>query len=119
MESSEPLMLALTTEADLSRAKALASRLLEQGLVACISLLPVTSLYRWEGKLCDEAEIQLLMKTRLSLLHALEQAVLQHHSYELPEWLTWRVAASEAYGSWAQKQLRPGPDQGGAEAPAP
>jgi periplasmic divalent cation tolerance protein len=119
MESSDPLMLALTTEADPGRAKALAARLLEQGLVACISLLPVTSLYRWEGKLCDEAEIQLLMKTRLSLLNALEQAVLQHHSYELPEWLTWPVTASEAYGSWVQKQLRPEPEQGDAEAPVP
>ena len=119
MASTDPLMLALTTEADLSRAKALASRLLEQDLVACISLLPVTSLYRWEGKLCDEAEIQLLMKTRLSLLNALERAVLQHHSYELPEWLTWPVTASEAYGFWVQKQLRPEPEQGDAEAPVP
>ena len=119
MEPSDPLVLALTTEANSIRAKALAESLLEQGLAACISLLPVTSLYQWNGELCDEAEVQLLIKTRQSLLQALEQNVLERHSYDLPEWICWPVGCSTAYGRWAEQQLRPSPNQEDAEPQAP
>ena len=119
MESSDPLMLALTTEADAARAKALSASVLEQGLAACISLLPVTSLYHWNGELCDEAEVQLLIKPRRSLLDDLEQAVLERHSYDLPEWICWPVGSSVAYSTWAGEQLRPSPNQEDAEPQAP
>ncbi len=65
------LTLCLTTEADPGRARALASALLERRLVACVSLLPIQSLYRWQGKLQEEQEVQLLIKTSEDRLQAL------------------------------------------------
>ena len=57
------LVLALTTTANAERAQQLAEALLERHLVACVSIHPVQSFYRWEGPLQTSHEVQLLMKT--------------------------------------------------------
>jgi periplasmic divalent cation tolerance protein len=99
------LVLALTTEADQPRAQALAEALLERRLVACVSLQPLLSLYRWKGELQRDAEVQLLLKTSADQLGRLQEAVMELHSYDTPEWLTWPVEASGTYGAWALAQL--------------
>ena len=99
------LVLALTTEADQPRAQALAEALLERRLVACVSLQPLLSLYRWKGELQRDAEVQLLLKTSADQLGRLQEAVMELHSYDTPEWLSWPVEASGTYGAWALAQL--------------
>ena len=105
MSDSSALMLVLTTEADQARAQALAEALLKRRLVACVSLQPLQSLYRWKGELQREEEVQLLFKTSAGQLSRLQEAVMELHSYDTPEWLTWPVEASGAYGAWALAQL--------------
>lgn len=100
------LVLALTTEADRERAEQLARALLEQGLVACVSLHPVTSLYRWQGQLERSEEIQLLLKTTAARLEALEQALRERHSYTTPEWIHWRAGSVGPYGLWVHESSR-------------
>ena len=68
------LVLALTTEENAERAQKLAEALLERHLVACISIHPVQSFYRWEGALQSSHEAQLLMKTSPQHLEALRLA---------------------------------------------
>ena len=63
MIEASGLVLALTTEANVESAKQLAEALLERHLVACVSVHPVQSFYRWEGALQASHEVQLLMKT--------------------------------------------------------
>jgi len=104
------LVLVLTTEADADRADALARALVEQGLAACVSQMPVRSTYRWQSQLECAQEVQLLIKTTPEGWPALEQELLGLHSYATPELLHWRVKASEAYGAWASDavtQVRP------------
>ena len=98
-------MLVLTTEADAKRAQQLAEALLERHLVACVSIHPVQSFYRWEGALQASHEVQLLMKTSAQHLEALRSAVSELHSYDTPEWLCWPATASPAYGAWALAEL--------------
>ena len=81
------LVLALTTEANAERAQQLAEALLERHLVACVSIHPVQSFYRWEGSLQASHEVQLLMKTSAQHVDALRSAVSELHSYDTPEWL--------------------------------
>ena len=102
---SVALMLVLTTEADHARAQALAEALLKRRLVACVSLQPLQSLYRWKGELQREKEVQLLLKTSADQLGRLQEAVMQLHSYDTPEWLSWPAEASAGYGTWALEQL--------------
>jgi len=99
------LVLALTTEASADRAQLLAEALLERHLVACVSIQPIQSFYRWEGALQRSHEAQLLMKTSAQHLDALRVAVSELHSYDTPEWLSWPVTASPAYGAWARAEL--------------
>ena len=124
MTDSPRLVVVLTTEADQARAQALAEALLERRLVACVSLQPILSLYRWKGELQRDAEVQLLLKTSADQLGRLREAVMELHSYDTPEWLTWPVEASGAYGAWTLAQLssdglRPAPARTpGDEPPA-
>lgn len=96
----DPVILALTTEADPGRAEALAQVLLERQLAACVTMQPMTSLYRWQGRVERSQEVQLLIKSRASLLAALEAAVHGLHSYSVPAWLHWPVVSSAPYAAW-------------------
>ena len=108
-----PLILVLTTEADAIKAEALASELLARRLVACISLIPITSLYRWQGELQRDQEVQLLIKTTGDRLDQLHRAVIELHSYDTPEWLSWPAHTSPAYGSWTAEAVSPVDQQPG------
>lgn len=111
-------LLVLTTEADAHRAEALARRLLEARLAACISLMPLRSSYHWQGAIETADEVQLLIKTDKRHLAALEELVRQQHSYACPEWLHWPVQASPAYGAWLAAELsRDGTPPGPADPP--
>lgn len=112
-----PLSLVLTTEADRERAEALARELLERGLVACASLHPVVSLYRWQGRLERTEEVQLLLKTTPAHLEELRRALGELHSYDTPEWIHWTAGSDGPYGRWLQEQLPLSPG-GGPPAPA-
>lgn len=112
-----PVSLVLTTEADRERAEALALALLERGLVACASLHPVVSLYRWQGQLERSEEVQLLLKTTPAHLEALRHALGQLHSYDTPEWIHWKSSSDGPYGRWLLEQLALSPG-GGPPAPA-
>ena len=106
MVESRNLVLALTTERNLEQAELLARELLERGLVACVSLLPIQSLYVWDGQLQQDPEVQLLLKTSTSHALDLREAVLKLHSYDTPEWITWPAMASQAYGHWLYQAIR-------------
>jgi periplasmic divalent cation tolerance protein len=101
---AEPLILALTTEADADRAEALAQALLERQLAACVALTPQHSLYRWGGSWQRSQEVQLLIKTHPCRLEELERVVHQLHSYATPEWITWQADGSPGYGRWLAHQ---------------
>ncbi|MCP9849341.1 divalent-cation tolerance protein CutA [Cyanobium sp. Morenito 9A2] len=116
MSDEPPLELVLTSEANQSLAEALARDLLERRLVACVSLQPLTSLYRWQGQLECSEEVQLLIKTHPTRLDELKAHLHQRHSYETPEWIHWSARSGGAYGSWVAESCDLSP---GVAPPAP
>jgi periplasmic divalent cation tolerance protein len=92
----------LTTLATPEEAAKLVQTLLERRLIACGNILPgVRSLYRWEGKVADEREVIVLMKTKAARLEALELAFGELHPYKVPELLALPVAAGlHKYLEW-------------------
>jgi len=92
----------MTTVATSDEAVTLVRALLERRLIACGTMLPpARSMYRWEGKLADEAEIVVLLKTRSARIDALEAAFRELHPYKVPELLALPVAAgAEKYLGW-------------------
>lgn len=105
-EAEDSLVLVLTTEASPERAEALARALLERGLVACVSLTPIVSHYRWQGQLRRGEEVQLVLKTHPSRLQALYESVMALHSYDTPEWITVPGQTRGGYGQWCAEQWR-------------
>ena len=81
--------------------------LLERRLVACVQTIgPITSRYRWQGKLEQEREWQLLAKTEARLYEEVEAAIRALHSYEEPEILAIPVlAGSRGYLDWISENV--------------
>jgi periplasmic divalent cation tolerance protein len=92
----------LTTLASADEAVALIRALLERRLIACGNILPgVRSIYRWEGKVADEREVIVLLKTRAVRIDALEVAFGELHPYKVPELLALPVSAGlHKYLEW-------------------
>lgn len=86
----------------------IARALLEQQLCACVNIIPgVRSLYRYRGKLEDERELQLVIKTQRALYPALEARIRELHPYEVCEVLQLAVTAgSEPYLAWLRDETR-------------
>jgi periplasmic divalent cation tolerance protein len=92
----------LTTVANAGEGETLIRALLDRRLVACGTLLPgARSIYRWEGKIADEQEVVVLLKTRSAVLHAIEKAFAELHPYKVPELLALDVRwGLEKYVGW-------------------
>ena len=85
-------LLVITSLPDAESARALATRLVEQRVAACVNILaPCHSIYRWEGKVEEAEEVPLLIKTRAARYAALEEAIRAYHPYELPEIVAVRI----------------------------
>lgn len=102
-------LLAFTTFANEEDAARVARVLVEERLVACANLLPgARSLYRWEGKVADEREVVVLLKTRKQDWTALLSRLHELHPYDTPELIAVRVAAgAPKYMAWLEAQLDP------------
>ncbi|HEX5724405.1 MAG TPA: divalent-cation tolerance protein CutA [Longimicrobiaceae bacterium] len=84
--SQQDLSLVLATAPDAATAERIARTLVEERLVACVTIVPgATSVYRWQGEVRQEGELQMLMKTRSSLLSRLFRRVQELHPYDVPE----------------------------------
>ncbi len=107
--STKEAIVVLTTVGDEEAARDAASRLVEEGLAACVSWQPVTSVYRWKGQLEEEAECLLIIKTSASCWQRLESRVRELSSYDTPEVLALDVSqASEPYLAWLLSSVSAG-----------
>jgi periplasmic divalent cation tolerance protein len=98
----------LTTCASEEEAVRIATALVEESLAACANIVsPVRSIYRWEGKICDEREWLLLIKTGRERFDALEKKIKSLHSYSIPEIICLPVVeGSLAYLEWVEEMTR-------------
>ena len=92
----------LTTVASDDEAVKLVRELLDRRLIACGTLFPgARSLYRWQGKVADEREVVILLKTRSARLDSLRIAFGELHPYKVPELLAIPVEGGlEKYLEW-------------------
>ncbi|WP_409311334.1 divalent cation tolerance protein CutA [Pectobacterium sp. B1J-3] len=98
----------LCTAPDEDCAQHLAKQLLEAQLAACVTLLPgARSLYFWEGKLEQQSEVQMLIKSDISHQQSLLEHLKYHHPYDTPELLVLPVVAGDSdYLTWLNASLR-------------
>lgn len=85
MSELSPLLI-LNTCPDQQTADTIATALVEQGLAACVNVVPqIQSVYRWQGKIERQAEVLLLIKARGDAFSAISASIVELHPYELPE----------------------------------
>ncbi len=107
MDSSVGYGVVLVTTASIEEAEAIANALVEAQLAACVSLLPIHSIYIWQGELHKEQEWQLLIKTDLALFPILEAKIRELHSYEVSEIIALPIiAGSQPYLEWIAEQVK-------------
>ncbi len=104
--ASSELVVALSTVPDAEQAARIGRALVEERLIACASLIPgLTSIYRWQGEVQQEAEVLLVMKTRRALVERLKARLPQLHPYEVPELIVTPVMEGlEAYCRWVRDE---------------
>jgi periplasmic divalent cation tolerance protein len=83
----------LTTCPDAASAERIARVLVEEGLAACVNILPpMRSIYRWKGKIEDSNELLLVIKSSTARFPAIRDRVQALHPYELPEIIAVPIA---------------------------
>jgi len=94
----------------------IARALVDERLAACVNISsPIRSVYRWQGKVTDEEEVLLVIKTTRELFDLLRRAVEKLHSYQVPEVICLPVIdGAPNYLNWVGASVTPEP-----EAPPP
>lgn len=98
----------LVTTASEEEAARIGRAAVEAQLAACANVLPgIRSIFRWEGKVSDERESLLLLKSRSDLFQELAATVKKLHSYEVPEIIALPISAgSPDYLDWLRNSTR-------------
>ena len=101
------MLLVLTSFPDADAAAAAARTLVGEKLAACGTVVPgARSIYEWEGKMEDNAEVLLLLKTESALYAKLEKRLTKLHPYEVPEIIAWEPGAvHRPYAAWVAAAL--------------
>jgi len=94
------------TAKDKEEAKSIAKALLVKKLIACANIFEgVTSIYEWNGEVCEEGEAVAIFKTKEPLFEELKEEVLKLHSYENPALIAIKADnGSEQFFSWIERQ---------------
>jgi len=101
-------LVVLVTAPSPEKAAEIARALVEERLAACGNVVPgLRSIYRWEGKVQDDAEALLVLKTTRGRFEALRDRVLALHPYEVPEVIALPVErGSDPYLAWIAAETR-------------
>jgi len=106
------MLLIQTTTPTRDEALRLARELVEQRLVVCAQLSDIESVYQWDGKLQQEPECRLLLKTSDDKRPEVERFIRERHSYDVPAIFAVPVTqASEAYAAWVHDTTRDAPSE--------
>lgn len=104
MASGDFIVIFITAK-DTAQARTVARKLLDDKLAACVNIVSgVQSLFWWEGKVDEAAEVLLVVKSRKKLFAKLQRAVRAAHSYQVPEIIALPiVAGNKEYLNWIKQ----------------
>ena len=97
----------MTTTETKEQAQTIAQHLVERKLAACVQITgPITSIYRWKGKVENTQEWLCQIKTQDDLYNKVEAAIKSLHPYETPEIIAVPIIkGSKEYLSWIEDEL--------------
>lgn len=112
MAELEPIGVVVTSVGTEQQAVDISEELVRRRLATCINILPcLRSIYRWKGKVCEDSEFLLIIKTRRALFGKVSDAIREIHSYELPEILEFGVDNAEPnFHRWVAEMATGAPE---------
>ena len=98
-----------TTFPDQEKAKEFGRLLVERRLSACVNIIPnITSIYRWNGKIEEDQEFIVWIKTQEVLIEQVRKKLMQVHPYEIPAFAVYKIQeGSEDYLRWIKTETLP------------
>lgn len=104
-KKKDELIVVVTSVGTEEQALDVAHALVRSRRAACVNIIPnIHSVYRWKGRVCDDGEMLLLIKTRASQFEPVRETIQRVNTYELPEVLGYRVdLASPGFQAWIEK----------------
>jgi len=101
-------LVALVTVPSTDVGRDVARALLDRKLAACVNIVPsISSFYTWEGEICVDEELLLIVKTTESAFDELASTVKDIHPYDVPEIIALPLAAgTKDYLDWIQEVVR-------------
>jgi periplasmic divalent cation tolerance protein len=99
--------LVLSTAGSKEEAQKIARTLVERLLAACVNIVAVDSVYRWEGEVEQAQEWLLVVKTTDDAFDRVRAAITELHSYEVPECISVAVENGSAeYLQWIGESVK-------------
>lgn len=100
-------LVVLVSAPSAEEAARIARTVVEEKLAACGNVVPgIRSIYRWEGKVCDEQEALLVLKAPAKRFPELRDRVVALHPYQVPEVIALRIEdGSEKYIDWIVQSM--------------
>jgi len=101
------MMMVYVTCKNFSEASKISKTLLEKRLIACANIFPVKSMYSWKGKVIQENEHVIVMKTLKQKFTKIKAEILKIHSYDVPCIVGYEMKAGHAdYLKWLRKTVK-------------
>ncbi|NPE30383.1 divalent-cation tolerance protein CutA [Methanococcoides sp. SA1] len=94
------------TVGSMDEARMLGKELVSRNLAACANIHCIDSVYRWDGKVVEDKEVVLLLKTISERFDELKKTVRSLHSYDLPCIVCWNISGDEDYLQWVSDETR-------------
>ena len=106
--AAQDLIVVVTSVGTEDQALDVAHALIRNRQAACVNILPnIHSIYRWKGRVCDDTEWLLLVKTVAGQFDSVLETIQKVNTYELPEVLAYRVDhASDGFGDWISRDRK-------------
>lgn len=102
------VIMIFSTASSLDEARRIGQTLVEEGHVACCNIVQsVESIFKWQGKLCVEHEVLMILKTKDDKFDIVEKRIKQLHSYEVPEIIAIPLSeGSKNYLDWVVQETK-------------
>lgn len=101
------MILILTTIGKKEIARKIGKSLLKNKLIACYNLFPVESAYWWKGKIVDDSEILMILKTTKTNIIKVEEYIKTNSGYEVPEIVAINPQkVNEPYLTWLNSVVK-------------
>lgn len=100
------MILIYITCKDKNEANKISRELINKKLAACTNFFPIESMYRWKGKIVNDKEIVLIVKTQNKNYKKIKELIKKLHSYECPCIIKINAKANKEFENWVKEETK-------------